>query len=175
MRLFVAIGVPEEAKAKIAEAAAALSGSGARMLPHGNLHITLKFIGEAGENGAREIEEALASVSFAPFVVKLRGAGAFPSEKFPRAIWIGGESGGAEELAANVEAALAFLHFPKDKPFSLHLTVARSGGGADAGEFLRNTGDVAKFEVRSFFLMKSELAPSGAKYLVAREYPAGRD
>jgi 2'-5' RNA ligase len=171
MRVFAAILAPEQAREAIAKAAACLDGSlGARLIEPKNYHFTLKFIGEADSERARQIEEALARVKFAPFSVRLAGAGAFPSAQVPRAIWLGGESQGASELAAKVEDALSFLNLRKEK-FALHLTVARSKGVADIDEFMK-TGEVCGFEVRSFALMKSTLAAHGAVYEVLREFPA---
>ncbi|VVC01820.1 RNA 2',3'-cyclic phosphodiesterase [uncultured archaeon] len=140
------------------------------MVPLENLHLTLKFIGEVDEGKAKEIAEALAAVKFAPFPVSLAGGGAYPSLAFPRAIWVGGKSPGAEELARRIDDALAPLGLKKEK-FSVHLTVARAGAKVDLGAFVK-TGKVGAFEVRAFALMKSTLAPSGAAYEVLREYAA---
>ncbi len=172
MRLFVGVKVPAEALRKISEACRPLDGAmGARLVESSTLHITLKFIGEAQEGKEREIDEALGKVKFAPFGVRLFGAGAFPSERVPRAIWIGGESEGACLLAAKIEEALSFLKLPRER-FTLHLTVARSKGAADIGEFLQKTGEVCSFEARSFALMRSTLAAHGAIHQVLREYSA---
>jgi len=171
MRLFIAIKIPKTALPGIARASTLLEGSGARILPAENLHITLKFIGEVSEGKVAGIETALSAICFSPFNVTLSGAGAFPTEKFPRAIWLGGKSEGAEELAAKVESAISF-HGLKDEKFALHLTVARSNGDAKIGEFVRNTKNVGSFEVRSFFLMKSFLSKSGAAYAVVKEFTA---
>lgn len=170
MRLFVAIIPSRECLMPISSAAKPLEGAlGARVLPQDNWHITLKFIGEADGMRAERIGAALASIRFQPFSVSLFGAGAFPSERVPRAIWIGGESKGAVGLAAEIEDALSFLGLPHE-PFSVHLTVARSKGVADIGEFVAKAGGVCEFEARSFFLMKSKLTPAGASYEVIREF-----
>ncbi|MFA4983322.1 MAG: RNA 2',3'-cyclic phosphodiesterase [Candidatus Micrarchaeia archaeon] len=172
MRLFVDIRIPPALLPRIFDSCRMLEKSGARLVVPANLHITLKFIGKMPEEKLAEIEAALSAVRFAPFQVSLSGAGAFPTEKFPRAIWIGGKSEGADELAAKVEAALSFLHLKSEK-FALHLTVARSNGDAKIGEFVRNTKEIGSFEVRSFFLTKSTLSKWGAAYEVVREFPAG--
>lgn len=170
MRLFLALVPPKECLPKIAEAAKPLEGAiGARVIAAENWHLTLKFLGEVDENRAKRIEKALAEVKFGQFHVSLSGAGAFPSERVPRAIWVGGKSEGAKRLASDIEDALAFLGLPHE-PFSVHLTVARSRGVADIEKFVHKTGDVCEFEARSFFLMKSMLTPSGAAYEVLREY-----
>ncbi|MCX8195149.1 MAG: RNA 2',3'-cyclic phosphodiesterase [Candidatus Micrarchaeota archaeon] len=171
MRLFVAILLPEAILPAVEEACAPLrTAEGARLLPRQNWHITLRFIGEVPNDKVEKVKTALAGVKFLPFGVSLFGAGAFPSAKTPRAIWIGGESEGAEELAAKIDSALSFLSLPKEK-FKLHLTVARSKGRAELSGFLK-TGQVGSFEVRSFALVKSTLAPSGAAYEVLKEFQA---
>jgi len=171
MRLFVAIRLPEEIIPALERAALPLKGAlGARLLPPQSWHITLKFIGEAPQEKLGRIQAALGAVQFKPFVVHLFGAGAFPSERVPRAIWVGGESQGAAELAEKVEDALSFLSLPRER-FFLHLTLARSKGAADIEEFLK-TGEVGRFEARSFCLMKSSLAAQGAIYEVLKEFAA---
>lgn len=171
MRLFAAICLPQGILPAVARAAMPLQGAlGARVLPQGSWHITLKFIGETPDAKVEEIASALALARFAPFSVHLFGAGAFPSKGIPRAIWIGGESQGAGELALKIEEALSFLALPKEH-FTLHLTVARSKGVADIEGFLK-TGEVCSFEARSFALMKSRLTPAGATYEVLRVFPA---
>lgn len=172
MRLFVAIRLPVECRSAVQNAARPLDGAmGARLLEPENWHLTVRFIGEADEAGAKKIAEALAGVKFAPFQVKLFGAGAYPSHSVPCAIWIGGESQGAAGLAEKVEGALAFLGGGPER-FSVHLTVARSKGIAAIGEFVQKTGEVCGFEAKSFCLMKSTLGAQGASYEVLREYPA---
>lgn len=171
MRLFAAIGIPKTALPSIARVSALLALSGARILPCENLHLTIKFIGETRENDLSGIGTALAGVHFRQFGVTISGAGAFPNDKFPRAIWLGGKSEGAGELAAKVDDALSFLHLNREK-FTLHLTVARSDGNANIGDFLQRTGEVCSFEVSSFLLMESTLSRTGAKYRTIREFPA---
>ena len=172
MRLFVAIPVPASIHPAISRAAEPLRDCmGVRTLPPGNYHMTLRFIGDVDEEKAKQIGEALASVRFSPFTVRLSGAGAYPNVHFSRAIYIGGESKGAEALAAKVEEALLPFGFQEEK-FSVHLTVARSRGAGDIDDFLKKTGEVGSFEASSFALMKSTLLPGGAAYDVLREYPA---
>ena len=174
MRLFAAIPAPLETHESIAKAAQALDGClGVKVLPRDNYHITLKFLGDVEQETAQDVIAALHTVSFAPFRVKLAGAGAYPNMHFPRAIFIAGKSSEAEQLAEKVEAALAPFKFHKDgNAFSVHLTVGRAKTVGDIKEFLQKTGDVCEFEVRKFVLMKSRLLPSGASYEVLREFAA---
>lgn len=170
MRLFVGIPLPKSALPAVQNASLPLKDAlGVRMVAPDNLHITLCFIGEADESAAKRIEEALSQVRFSPFTVSLSGAGAFPDRHFPRAIWIGGKSEGAERLAASVSDALPFLRLRKEK-FSAHLTVARSNSAGDIEEFLRKTGEVCSFSASSFVLVRSRLTPAGPVYEVIKEY-----
>ena len=172
MRLFIAVKVPPALHPAISSAASHLhERMGVRLLPPDSWHMTLRFIGDVGGEMAKEIETALAGVKFSPFAVRLRGAGAYPNAHFPRAIYIGGESQGAEALAAEIERALLPFALKTEK-FSVHVTVAQSRGAGDIGDFVKNTGDVGQFEARSFCLMESRLLPQGASHEVLREYAA---
>ncbi len=175
MRLFAGIRLPPEALPPVLTASEELHNRlGVRMAEPENLHLTLKFLGDVDEGTARLVESALSSVRFSPFQVSLSGAGAFPNRHFPRAIWIGGKSEGAERLAASVEGALSFLRLRKEK-FAVHLTVARAPkSAADIEDFLQKTGDVCSFGVNSFCLVKSRLLPSGPVHEVIKEYFAER-
>ena len=175
MRLFAAIKVPSAIHPAISRAAEPLHECmGVRLLPPADWHLTLCFVGDVDEEMAKNISDALSQVRFSPFSVLLRGAGAYPNTHFPRAIYIGGESQSAMELAEKVEDALSEFGFPDEK-FSVHVTVARSKGAGDIDAFLEKTGEVGSFEVKSFVLMKSRLLPQGASYEVMREYPAQGD
>jgi len=172
LRLFVAIPVPSALHPAVSRAAGPLRDClGVRLILPGSYHLTLRFIGDTDEEKARRIGEALSAVAFTPFSVRLFGAGAYPDVHFPRAIFIGGKSKGAEALSAEIGKALLPFSLPKEK-FSVHLTVARSKGAGDIDLFLKETGEVGQFEARFFVLMKSILLPQGASYEVLREYPA---
>ena len=147
---------------------------GVKMVEKENLHLTLKFIGDADEGTAQRIVDSLSTIKFSPFGVSLSGAGAFPNEHFPRAIWIGGKSDGAGKLAAQIEAALSFLPLKKEK-FAVHLTVARAPKSVgDIEDFLvKNKGkEICSFTADRFQLIKSRLTPVGPIYEVIKEYPA---
>lgn len=176
MRLFAGIRLPAPALPPVQEASAPLVGAlGVKMVEKENLHLTLKFIGEVGDTTtAKRIEDALSAIKFSPFSVSLSGAGAYPNEHFPRAIWIGGKSEGAENLAAQLENALSFLPLKKEK-FTVHLTVARAPKSVgDIEDFLlKNKGkEICSFSVSSFQLIKSKLTPAGPVYEVIKEYTA---
>lgn len=174
MRLFAAIRIPPEIYPAIQSAAQPLDGAlGVKLLPPDNWHLTLRFFGELDGQKAREVQQALEAVRFSPFPIALFGAGAYPSVHVPRAIWIGGASPGAVDLATKIEEATRFLQLPQENRFSIHLTVARAPKSvADIEDFVDHTHNVAEFSASSFCLMNSRLLPQGAVYQVIKECPA---
>ena len=58
MRLFTALAVPEEHRARLSALAAGVDG--ARWVAPENLHVTLRFIGEVNEAAGGDVAEALA-------------------------------------------------------------------------------------------------------------------
>ncbi len=185
MRSFIAIALPPECRAAIARAASPLRAKRVRAswTPERNLHLTLKFLGEIAadridelvarmEEGAREIP---------PFSFQLAEAGAFPSVRAPRVLWIGIREPLelAGKLHQNMENALAGAGIPRDdRPFHPHVTVARvksrvaPGWGESVVSALSATPFGAVF-ARSYGLYESRLSPSGAAYTVLRDVPFG--
>jgi RNA 2',3'-cyclic 3'-phosphodiesterase len=179
VRLFVAIDIPEEIKARL-EAfvdrlrhTAKLSWS-----PIQNLHVTTKFIGEWPEGKLGEIEDALAAVP-PPGLVELavRGLGWFPNERNPRVFWAGIQAAESlRTLADDTERKLAERGVPvEDREFHPHLTLARRRTPVpldrlrqtlDAGEADPSHHDFGLFQAASFFLYLSR----GGKYTRLREF-----
>ena len=141
-RLFVGVPIPAEALAACAVlldgVRAQHGGRGVRWVSTENLHLTLRFLGllppsRIGECG-RAVDEAAASVP--PFEVMLAGAGSFPGDRRPRAIWLGIERGADElgTISLALDAALVRTGMAHDdRPFRPHLTVARTDAAGTAG------------------------------------------
>ena len=104
-RLFVGVPVPPEALAACAAlldgVRARHGGRGVRWVSTENLHLTLRFLGLLPPARIDALGHAVdaATAGMAPFEVVLAGAGAFPGDRRPRAIWLGIERG-ADELGA---------------------------------------------------------------------------
>ena len=177
MRLFVAIDIPDETRAALAEACAILKPvtHNARWVRPESLHLTLKFIGEQPEENVEAIRKALARArASGPFRLGLYGLHFFPALRHPRvlAVFIHGEKGHAEmeELAKQIDFQLGPLKIPREeRAFRGHLTVARLDPRAKhdaleaalAGMMRRDWGE---FEVNEFHLYRSELKRGGAVY-----------
>jgi len=145
-----------------------------------NIHLTLKFLGNVSASKLGEVESALAQVTFPPFSLEIKGAGAFPNLKRMNVIWVGvGEGWSQVELV--FEQTEKFLHqlgFSREtRPFSPHITVARVKSGRKRDEIAAFLGHLTEesfgtFAVESVRLKQSVLSPSGPKYSTLFEAPA---
>jgi len=151
-RLFVAVPLDDAAVATVAglvERVRAGTGPGGRVRGRDvrwvrldGLHLTLRFIGPTVEERVEPVAEAVrrAADSVAPFELVLDGAGAFPNDDRPRALWLGVARGAIElgGLAAAVDRELVAAGWPpSDRPFRAHLTLARSDGVSAGAQVAR--------------------------------------
>lgn len=125
MRLFVGLALPQSLKDRLAPLMAGLPG--ARWVPPGNLHLTLRFVGEVDEREAALLDEALVTIERAPFELQVAGCGIFAQRRGPEAVWIGvASTPPLVDLQAAVErAAVRAGLAPEEKRFRPHITLAR--------------------------------------------------
>ena len=170
MRAFVAVEVGDEGVLRGIREMQREAGAGARPVAAENMHFTLRFLGEISEAAAGEAASALEAVSFRPFEVVISGAGAFPSPRAPRAVWVGTDPAGGESmgrLARSVGAALGPPGAGRGGRFVPHLTVFRikSRQRDMTGELQRFGGRVfGTITVSEIKLKRSVLGPSGPAY-----------
>ncbi len=124
LRLFVGIEFPPELKLRLSLLCGGIPG--ARWVDAGNLHLTLRFIGEVGEDTAADIDAALSRLRAHRFSLRLAGTGVFGGDK-PRPLWVGVER--QPELTAlrdRIEQALIRAGLPPEpRKFAPHVTLAR--------------------------------------------------
>ncbi|MBZ5526482.1 MAG: RNA 2',3'-cyclic phosphodiesterase [Acidobacteriia bacterium] len=175
MRLFVALEISREVRENLAALMDELRGriAQARWLRAENLHVTLKFMGEAGLEKMEGIRAALAGVrTVAPVEMEFRGLGCFPEARRARVLWVDAAAGPElARLAAGIEDALEPLEFGREqREFSSHLTVARfPQGPGDARKLQAALDEYGKrshgrHTAREFCLYQSELQQGGSKY-----------
>jgi 2'-5' RNA ligase len=171
MRLFIALDIPEEIRAKIdafMERGQVLAPQ-ARWARVEGLHVTLKFIGHVKDERVPEIKTALAKVKAAPFTVKFEGVGFFPNPRAARVFWIGVDGGDAlPGLASAIDARLEKTGLARDdKPYRPHLTLARTSA-RPLRELQSLAGDAAPqfgtMTAREFYLYESKPQRGGSKY-----------
>lgn len=131
LRLFVAVEVPEEVRAAIAEAVASVRERfpKARWVPPQNQHVTLKFLGSTWPRLIGWVTETISGVAAreATFQTRVEDLGVFPNARRARVLWAGLDDTGRrlERLAAGLDEALAREFEPEKRAFTPHLTIAR--------------------------------------------------
>jgi 2'-5' RNA ligase len=179
IRLFVAIELPGELRRRIAAMAGGVPS--ARWVSEDNLHLTLRFIGEIGEERIEDIAGGLAAVRGAPFPMTLAGVGHFETRRRVRTLWVGvSPSPALDALQARIETALVRAGLPPEgRKFSAHITLARLKGVTTAKVMSwleANAGfAAAPFTVSAFTLLSSFLGHGGAVYRTVQEYPLDAD
>ncbi len=174
-RLFVAVDLPEEVRTAVAEIGIGLKG--ARVVPVDQLHLTLRFIGDADEKLFADIKTALSRVNVSPFPLILSGVGHFPPGKYPRVLWVGTEpSDTLLKLQQEVELALIGVGIaPDERRFSPHITIARLKDTPPpavlALEERHRSFASAPFRVTEFYLYSSVLTRDGAIHRREAAYP----
>lgn len=167
--------LPDTLKKAVGEVIRKLREAGAdvKWAPEENLHLTLKFLGRTSEEHLDEIKEALYKKlsHYAPFYIKIGGAGHFPQGKPPRIIWVGiEEPGSLADIYTDVESVMVKFGYPReDRLFSPHLTIGRVRSPKRTGEVIKRLNEFRtvafdEFVVSRIVLMKSELKPGGAEY-----------
>lgn len=178
LRLFVAVTLPEAARASLAALQAGVPG--ARWTPAENLHLTLRFIGELDEPDFADAMAALAEVEAPAFELRLAGVGQFGDRRRAHVLWAGVRpSEPLTLLRGRVEAALARAGLPREeRKFAPHVTLARLRDAPPerVGAFLAGHGlfQGPAFPVTSFELYSSRLAHTHAQHVVEAEYPLDR-
>ena len=161
MRLFIAIEFSEEILQALTKLQAEWKVLGVRgnVTPVQNLHVTLAFIGEYGNPTA--VLEAMNSVSFNPFNVRLDGIGSFRD-----LYWAGlAENDALTNYVRRLRRALAEHNIPYDrKKFSPHITLVRRAEFSGNMEELLKNPPAGEMEVNSVSLMSSTRGKSGMIY-----------
>jgi 2'-5' RNA ligase len=172
-RLFVAIHPPREIRERLIGLMGGVAG--ARWQSEDQLHLTLRFIGEADRHLTCDIDAALGAIHHPGFALSLHGLGAFERRGRPEILWAGvAPAEPVKTLHNKIDQALALVGVEPDRrAFAPHITLARLKPSAGPihhllGEAGGLTG--APFPVDSFSLYESELTPSGAVHSILERY-----
>jgi 2'-5' RNA ligase len=183
MRLFIAVNIPDEIKEKISAFQQELRklDCDIKWVNVENLHLTLKFIGEASPEKVDDIESSMKeSVSdLKPFRVDFYGAGVFPDIHRPRVVWVGITEGAdsLKGIASKLETLLEAVGIKKEeREFSAHATVGRVRSSRNTIALVKKLIEFEKagpsgfgsFVVDKICLMQSILHPQGPEYKCLR-------
>jgi RNA 2',3'-cyclic 3'-phosphodiesterase len=175
LRIFVAVFPPPATQATAAGVIERLRQpeDGVSWVRADNLHYTVRFLGDLGEDGAERAAAAVsrAATAIPRFEATLGAPGAFPNPRRARVLWLGLEEGAEAliALAAAVENGLRRAGFGRaERAFAPHLTIGRvrqplrdwtealAAASAAAGH--------ARFAVSQVDVVHSTLSPKGSIY-----------
>ncbi len=185
MRCFIALKLPDEARAALAEASRRLAPfyPGARWVKPESLHVTLAFLGEI-DGSALECARlaVLSSVGSGAFSLGFSGLECLPVRGPARVLALGADAGTREclDVHERVNRTLAEAardrglpppnpDWPDGRPFRVHVTLARASGRPFGRETAGPRGEIrgilqAPFPISQCILYRSELRPDGARY-----------
>ena len=182
IRCFIAIEIPETIQNQLARIQATLRNQiqKASWVKPGNIHLTLKFLGDVDPDDLESIGEAIERVAsrHRNFSLHIGGLGAFPNLARPRVMWTGVKAGGERvaALAQDINVALGDCGFPIDtKRFNPHLTIARLKERINLRPYTNQYHqydriDGAEMSVKTISLIQSQLHPTGAIYSTLQSY-----
>ncbi|MEA5115374.1 MAG: RNA 2',3'-cyclic phosphodiesterase [Geobacteraceae bacterium] len=124
-RLFIAIDLTGSAKEAVSGICVGIPG--VKWVDPAQMHLTLRFIGDADETLFLRIRTELATISAPSFQMRLRGVGTFPPKRNPHVLWVGVDRcEPVNQLQDQVERALVRTGLePEGRAFSPHITLAR--------------------------------------------------
>ncbi|MBI3166843.1 MAG: RNA 2',3'-cyclic phosphodiesterase [Chloroflexi bacterium] len=143
--------------------------------PH-NMHLTLKFLGNAPTTHLDFLKQMLTQAADATpqFDLQIGGIGSFPNSKRPRVLWVGLHAPASlASLQKLIEEGANRLGYEKEeRPFSPHLTLGRVRQGIDVKELQKisnalstiQLGKIGTARVDSVHLYKSDLNSDGSVY-----------
>ncbi|MCU0914667.1 MAG: RNA 2',3'-cyclic phosphodiesterase [Planctomycetes bacterium] len=179
MRCFIAIDIPGDIRAELADLQKELAGQvdvrkgDVKWVEPESMHLTLKFLGEVPDNQIVEVCNLAKDVAsrHSEFDFTVRAAGSFGGRS-ARVLWVGAGLDCPEllELQQNLEDELADAGWPKEgRQFSGHLTLCRirnSRAGEELGKLIERYQDydLGIVHAGSIIVFESQLTGQGPLY-----------
>ncbi len=177
-RAFVAVVPPDDVLDAVDAAASSIEvPSTARRTRRPQWHLTLQFLGNRVDFAA--VAAALGPLAVRGGAVQLGAAGAFPTERRGRVLWLGVSEGDAllVQLAAAVGALLEPVGYPPEaRPYHAHLTLARLKAPADLRPVVAalGSGPVGRaWTAEEVVLFRSKPGRGGSEYTPKARFPLG--
>jgi len=171
-RLFIGIRPPTVVRQALMDTMKGLEG--ARWQGDEQLHLTLRFIGEADRDVANDLAAALACIVMPSFKLELDGVSHFDRKGIPTAIWARvPPTPDLQRLRTRVEHACELVGLGCEaRHFTPHITIARLPryAGPIADWLAQNIGLSFSWQAEGFTLFESHLLESGAQYEVIKHY-----
>jgi RNA 2',3'-cyclic 3'-phosphodiesterase len=177
LRLFVAFDVSAGAADAVARAVEPWTGAipHVRWVPRENWHVTLKFLGQTWPRLEGWVRDRVGEVARRSGSVptRLTAMGSFPGRGRARVLWAGIDdaSGALGGIAAALDEALRQEFRPEARPFSPHLTVARSEPPVRLPEGFAEPLPPVAFTVDRVVLFRSHLRRPAPRYEPLEIFP----
>ena len=156
-----------------------------RWVKHGNIHLTLKFLGDVTKTDLKLLTNSIAcqASGIEPFSISFSNLGIFPNIRKPRIIWIGIKTPtNLAEIQSRIDDLTSSLGIQiEKKPFSPHITLGRFGKNnlmldsenliAEMGSTVVNS--IATIKITEIKIFKSDLKPDGPEYTAIHNIPLG--
>lgn len=176
-RLFIGLDLPDELRNDLRIAKDKVEPeTGGRWIDPGNLHVTLKFLGNCAPEIINDLHNLIdgVTVKYTLFNLNTTEFGCFPSSKRVRILWLGMD--GNEQiikLQNEIEEAIAVLGFEiEKKKFHPHITVARfrNPGKVKLAEVNKMVKIDREVKVDYVILYESKLSSKGANYSIMKKF-----
>jgi 2'-5' RNA ligase len=166
LRLFVALDVPADVRADLAEWCDRAAPEGVRRVPPSNLHLTLAFLGSCYWQDAEAVSDLLPGLARDAGTLATAGALWLPPRR-PGVLTVALRA--TPELTAlqsDLVAALAgAMDFePEQRPFRPHVTVGRVRRGTRVDVRRELHPPSLDFEPGPLTLYRSRTGPGGSRY-----------
>jgi 2'-5' RNA ligase len=175
MRCFISIDLPDEVKSKVFHEFDKIPKSlyKGKVIEKENLHLTLKFLGDLTNKQIEEVKKILGAIKHKKIRSKIGAIGFFDNEDYIKIVWVDLIGENLALLQKLIEEKLSKFRVD-DKEFNSHLTVIRVKSVGNKRRFLEEVRKInlkdLTFEIKEFFLMKSELKREGANYKIIEKY-----
>ena len=179
MRCFIAVDIDGGVRSGIAELqgelrrTADLNASEIKWVDPGNIHLTLKFLGEVRDNEISDVCRIVGEVAekHKRFSVEIENVGTFGRPV--RVVWAGvNDAGDLVDLQGDLDGRLGQAGWPQDrKQFSGHLTLCRVKSARASRCMQEIVGDwdevsLGSVAIDSVYVYRSDLTNEGPIYTV---------
>lgn len=176
-RIFAAIDISDEARAKVADYMEALRDEFPQIRvgweQAEKLHLTVKFFGDIDETQLESLVKAIKDTAsrISSFRLQISGTGVFPSSGKARILWLGlkDETGSLQRLHELLQTRCEQIGFAKEKKtFNPHLTIARLREPSKSAELVnfhtKGKFTSPSFKVNELIVFQSRLHSNGSEY-----------
>jgi 2'-5' RNA ligase len=179
LRTFIALDPGKAIRGRIVtlQETLARAASGVKWVEEDNLHVTLLFLGEVDMLDVPKVCNVVSEVTaeHTAFSMTIERAGAFPSLRRPRILWVGVGEGTQEvcSLHDDLEGPLAKLgcYRREERQYTPHITLGRNRAGPANDALSTALAKAAGWkggetQVSEVLVLSSELTPEGPIYTV---------